>query len=81
MNVSARELAVWVGVSARTIGRFERDGLLARGGEGKFPLQASVQRLLDHFMVRERWAFQQLRRHRIFDEQSGDVFEPKSWRL
>lgn len=27
-------------------------------------------------MVRERWAFQQLRIHRIFDEQTGDVFEP-----
>jgi hypothetical protein len=35
-----------------------------------------VQRLLDHFMTRERWAFGQLRRFRIFDEQDGDVFEP-----
>jgi hypothetical protein len=79
--MSARELAAFVGVSARTIGRFEQAGVLARERHGRFDLQRSAQRLLTHLLVRERWAFQQLRRHRIFDEQSGDVFEPKSWRL
>jgi len=75
MKKTARELAVFIGVSARTIGRFERDGFLEREHDGKFHLQKSVQRLLANFMVRERWAFAQLRRHRIFDELTGDVFE------
>ena len=77
MNASARQLAAYLGISARTIGRFEQAGLVVRGRNGTFPLQESVQRLLDHFMTRERWAFQQLRRHRIFNEKWGDVFEPR----
>ena len=76
MYLSGRELAVFLGISARTVGRFEQAGLLSRGTNGKFQLQESIVRLLDHFMTRERWAFHQLRRHRIFDEHTGDVFEP-----
>jgi hypothetical protein len=48
--------------------------VLERERNGQFDLQRSVQRLLTHLLVRERWAFAQLRRHRIFDEQTGDVF-------
>jgi Mn-dependent DtxR family transcriptional regulator len=80
MNVSGNRLAEFLGVSARTVGRLERDGLLERQRDGTFALQHSVQRLLSHFMVRERWAFQRLARFRIFDERSGDVFEPRRHR-
>ena len=76
MNVSARQLAAFLAVSPRSIGRFEQAGVLARERNGKFDLQRSVQRLLTHLLVRERWAFQQLRRFRIFDELTGDVFDP-----
>jgi DNA-binding XRE family transcriptional regulator len=76
MRMSGRELAAFIGVSARSIGRLEQDGMLERQRNGQFDLQRSVQRLLNHFMTRERWAFQQLRRHRIFNESWGDVFEP-----
>lgn len=73
--MSGRELVTFIGISARTIGRLERDGVLERQRNGKFDFQRSVQRLLHHFMRRERWAFSQLRRFRIFDEHDGDVFE------
>jgi hypothetical protein len=72
--MSGRKLADFLGISARTIGRLERDGVLERQRSGKFDCQTSVQRLLAHFMTRERWAFRQLRRFRIIDELSGDVF-------
>ena len=80
MNVSGNRLADFLGVSARTIGRLEQDGLLERGPDGTFALERSVQCLLSHFMVRERWAFAQLARFRIFNERSGDVFEPRRHR-
>lgn len=72
--MSGRELATFLGISARTIGRLERDGVLERQRNGKFDLQLLAQCLLDHFMTREHWVFRQLRRFRIFDELSGDVF-------
>jgi hypothetical protein len=65
--MSARELADFLGISARTIGRLERDGVLKRQRNGKFDLRVSVQYLLAHFMTRERWAYSQLRRFRIID--------------
>ena len=80
MNVSGNKLAAFLGISARTVGRLEQDGLLERQRNGTFALQHSVQRLLSHFMVRERWAFQRLARFRIFDERTGDVFEPRRHR-
>jgi len=76
MSLSGRKLAAFLGISPRTVGRLERAGLLERQRDGTFALQRSVERLLNHFMVRERWAFQQLARFRIFDERSGDLFEP-----
>ena len=80
MNVSGNKLAEFLGISARTIGRLERAGVLERQRNGTFTLQSSVQGLLSHLMVRERWAFQQLARFRIFDERTGDVFEPRRHR-
>jgi hypothetical protein len=76
MNISGRQLAQFLGISARTVGRFERDGLLVRQRDGAFDVRSSVQGLLNYFMVRERWAFQYMRLHRLFDETQGDVFEP-----
>jgi hypothetical protein len=61
-------------VAAHSIGRFEQAGILERQRNGKLDLKRSVQRLLDHFMNRERWAFGQLRRFGIFGEQDVDVF-------
>jgi hypothetical protein len=43
----------------------EQAGLLSCSIDKEFQLQESVERLLDHFMTRERWAIAQLRRHRI----------------
>ena len=51
MNVSARQLAAFLAVSPRSIGRFEQAGVLARERNGKFDLQRSVQRLLTHLLV------------------------------
>lgn len=76
MNVSGNRLAAFLGVSARTIGRFEQAGILKRQRTGKFLLQQSVQRLFEHFKARHDWAFAQLRQHKIFNESWGDVFEP-----
>lgn len=76
MNVSGNRLAAFLGVSARTIGRFEQAGILKRQRTGKFLLQQSVQRLFEHFKTRHDWAFAQLRQHKIFNESWGDVFEP-----
>ena len=76
MNLSGRKLAAFLGISPRTVGRLEQAGLLERQRDGTFALQSSVQRLLGYYMPREQWAFHQLRLHRIFDEASGDVFEP-----
>ena len=75
IHLSGRDLAIFCGISARSIGRFEQAGVLERERNGWFDLQRSVQRLLTHLLIRERWAFQQLRRHRIFNEHWGDVFE------
>ena len=66
-NLSARELEAFTGVSARTIGRLVREGVLERESDQKFDLQFSVQILLAHYMTREQWAFGQLRRFRIID--------------
>ena len=76
MNASARKLTAFIAVSPRSIGRFELAGVLEREHNGQFDLRRSVQRLLTHLLVRERWAFSQLRRHRIFNEQDDDVFAP-----
>lgn len=75
MTMSGRELAAYLAISPRSIGRFEAAGVLERERNGQFDLQHSVQCLLNHLLLRERWAFAQLRRHRIFDEHTGDVFE------
>lgn len=74
--MSGRQLATYLAISPRSIGRFESAGVLERERNGQYDLQRSMQRLLTHLLVRERWAFQQLRRHKIFNEQWGDVFEP-----
>lgn len=79
-SLSGRQLAAFLNISPRSVGRLERDGLLFRCRGGTFELQTSVQSLLHHFMLRERWAFQKLRRLRIFDETQGDVFEPTQQR-
>jgi hypothetical protein len=73
MNVSGNELAGFLGISPRTLGRLEQSGIIEREN-GMFNPQRSVERLLSHFMRRERWAFQQLARFRIFDEKKGDRF-------
>ena len=80
MKMSGRQLAACVRMSARTIGRLERAGVLERQGDGTFPLQENVQRLFEHFKTRPDWAFAQLRKHRIFNESWGDVFETRQRR-
>ena len=78
MNVSGRQLANFLGLSARSIGRLAQAGVLEWMPDGSFALQPSVQRLLKHYSTRERWAFGQLRRFRMFDERTGDVMpEPR----
>lgn len=52
MKMSGRQLAACVRMSARTIGRLERAGVLERHGDGTFPLQENVQRLFEHFKTR-----------------------------
>ena len=74
IKVSARALAAFVGISPRTIGRFEEDGIIEREHDGKFHLRDSTQDLLIHFMTRERWAFRQLRRFRILDDIDDGIF-------
>jgi predicted AAA+ superfamily ATPase len=77
MNVSARYLAKFLGVSARTIGRFNAQGYLYQLQDKSFALQPSVKDLLKYLMQREKWAFAQLRKFRIFNERTGDIFEPR----
>ena len=79
VTVSGNRLAAFLGVSARSIGRLERRGLIERRKDGTFPLEQSVQRLFHHYLRREHWAFAQLRRFRIFDETAGDVFDGHHW--
>jgi DNA-binding XRE family transcriptional regulator len=74
-RLSGRQLAAFLGVSPQTISRWERDGLIERGRNGKFALQSSVQGVLQYVLVRHQWAFHMLRVHGIFDESRGDVFE------
>jgi hypothetical protein len=76
MHMSGRELASFLGISPRTIGRLELDGVLEREADGMFHLRKSVRRLFTHYKVRHDWAFAQLRRYRIFNESWGDVFKP-----
>jgi DNA-binding XRE family transcriptional regulator len=75
MNMSARQLAAFVGVSPRTIGRLVQDGVLEREADGTFVLQKSVRQLFRYLNARHDWAFRQLRRFRMFDESTGDIFQ------
>jgi hypothetical protein len=74
MLMSGRELAAFIGVSPRSIGRLVQDGVLEREADGTFVLQKSVRQLFRYLKPRHDWAFRQLRRFRMFDESSGDVF-------
>jgi hypothetical protein len=78
-SLSGRQLATFLGVSAQTVSRWQRSGVIRRQRNGRFALQSSVQDLVRYFVPRHRWAFHQLRVCGIFDESAGDTI--KDWAL
>lgn len=52
MNLSARQLSKLLGVSARSLGRYEQDGVIQRETDGLFCLQKVVPLLLRHWTNR-----------------------------
>jgi len=47
-EISAMELADWLGVSERAISDYVRKGIVSRSGRGKFMLRASVKAVATH---------------------------------